>query len=941
MNKDNKNNQVVEAELKVLDFWQKNKIFEKSVNNRQGAEQFVFYEGPPTANAKAGIHHMISRAYKDVIARYQTLQGKQVNRRAGWDTHGLPVEVQVEKKLGLKNKQDIENLVKGDVKESIKLFNKKCRENVWKNIKDWEEFTSRMGYWLDLENPYITYEKEYIEELWGIIKKVNEQGLLAKSHKVVPYCARCGTPLSTHEVAQEYQDIVDKTVTVKFELKDEPGTFILAWTTTPWTLPGNVALAVSRDIEYSKVESEGAKYILATELVESVFKGKEVESLEKLVAQDLIGKTYKSLFSVDKLVKAKNVHQIITADFVTTEEGTGVVHTAAMYGVDDYEAAKAQDLPRIHTVGEDGKFLTIVKEFAGLDVHESTDQIIAALKEKGLLFKQEQYKHSYPFCWRCKSKLLYYAKDSWFIEMTKLKDQLISNNQKINWIPAHLKDGRMGEWLRELRDWSFSRNRYWGTPLPVWTNKTSGKHIVVGSVEELRQQAKDKSMVPEDFDPHRPFVDDVILQDSDGNDYNFEGVICDVWFDSGAMPFASGEDKAGRYPADYISEAIDQTRGWFYTLQAVAVLMGKDNPPYLNVISLGHINDDKGKKMSKSLGNILDPMATAEEFGMDAIRLFMYSMNQPGQTKRFSMKDLTTSYRKNQMLLMNVLNFYLTYKPEKFSYKKTLKSKNELDIWVESLVDKLAEEVSMAMDNYDITAASRLIIEFLQDLSLWYIRRSRERKTDEFFNTLHSVLQSYATIISPFTPFMAEHVWQELKNDKDIESVHLTDWPKDRKVNEKALVKMNLVRDVVELIHIKRQEVKIKVRQPLAKVVVKSDEQLSQNEQEMILLETNIKKLEVKVADKLAVELDTKLTPELKEEADEREITRAFQSARKSAKLQPSENANLKIMNNSNFSEVEITKLAKDVDLNASFDENEKERKISLNDNKTISFEIN
>jgi len=939
-NKQENSNPVVEAELKVLDFWRQKKIFAKSVENRVGAEEFVFYEGPPTANAKAGIHHMIARAYKDVVIRFQTLNGKQVKRRAGWDTHGLPVEVQVEKALGLNSKKEIENLVSGDVKTSIKQFNEACRQNVWSNIKDWEEFTARMGYWLDFENPYITYESDYIEELWRVVKKIHEQKLLVKSHKVVPYCPRCGTPLSSHEVAQEYKDVVDQTVIGKFELTDEENTFVLAWTTTPWTLPGNIALAVGADIKYVKVEHEESHYILAKDLVESVFKGLEHNVVSEISVKDLVGKSYKPLFAVDELIKAQNVHQIIIAPFVTTEEGTGVVHTAAMYGVDDYEVAKEQNLPRIHTVSETGEFLPNVKDFSGQNVHEATSSIIDSLKESKLLFKQQQHKHSYPFCWRCKSKLIYYAKDSWFIEMSKLKDQLISNNSKINWIPAHLKDGRMGEWLREVRDWSFSRDRYWGTPLPVWTNKETGEHLVVGSIAELREMAKDKNKVPDNFDPHRPFVDDVILQDKKGRDYYFEGVICDVWFDSGAMPFASGEVAQGRYPADYISEAVDQTRGWFYTLQAVAVLMGETEPPYKNVISLGHINDDQGKKMSKSLGNIIDPMVTAEEFGMDAIRLFMYSMNQPGLTKRFSIKDLTTSYRKNQMLLMNVLNFYLTYRPEKFNYDAELQSAHELDVWVKSLTNKLAQEVKEYMNSYDITSASRLIIDYLQDLSSWYVRRSRERKTNEFFNTLHFVLQTYSIITAPFTPFLSEHVWQSLKTKMDAESVHLTNWPTDGEVSEKSLSKMQLVREIVEMVHVKRQEVKIKVRQPLSNLTINTNESFSTAEEEMILDEVNMKKIQVVPSSELSVSIDTTITPELQKEADVREVTRALQAGRKKAGLLPGQHAQLIVHNQSDFSEKEIKELAQGLDLDVSFNAETTSNKVVLSDNKSIFFEI-
>lgn len=893
---------VAQREEKVLAWWKEQDIFKRSIEQRAGCEPFVFYEGPPTANAKAGLHHMIARAYKDVVIRYKTMRGFEVKRRAGWDTHGLPVEVQVEKQLGLNNKKEIENLVPGDKLASIAKFNESCRSSVWSNIKEWEYFTERMGYWLDLTNAYITYEKEYVERLWQIVKKVYSDGRLVKSHKVVPFCPRCGTPLSSHEVAQEYKDIVDKTVFVKFPVAGENKTYLLAWTTTPWTLPGNIALAVGENIKYILARLGEEQFYVAADLADKVL-GKSYELVKELPAGELVGKKYEPPFAVSVLASQERAYQIIAAPFVTTEEGTGIVHTAAMYGVEDYEEAVKQQLPRIHTVTEDGKFINEVPQFGGRDVFESTDDIINYLKESGRLFRQQDHKHSYPFCWRCKSKLIYYAKDSWFVTMSELKEKLVALNDQVNWVPEHIKNGRYGEWLRELRDWSFSRDRYWGTPLPVWTNKETGKHLVVGSVSELRELAEDKAMVPEDFDPHRPNVDAVVLIDADGLKYHFEEVICDVWFDSGAMPFASGEDEAGRYPADYISEAIDQTRGWFYTLQAVAALENKTEPPYKNVICLGHINDEHGKKMSKSLGNIIDPLAIADQYGMDAARFYLYSMNQPGQAKRFSEKDLLVSFRQNQQILDNVVSFYLAYVESAESGEPTL-----LDQWILERRNELVVEVSGAMDNYDITGSARLLSDFITDLSQWYLRRSRDRKTTALFTTLKEVIVDLVKMLAPFTPFLTDDIWQQLKGEKEVESVHLANWPVAGEVNQDLLNSMMVVRSLAEKGHALRQAAKIKVRQPLASFTV--TEQLNQAEQTILAEELNVESIVTGGQD---VALDTEITEGLRQKGDKRELVRAWQDARRQVGLTPGQPAKLLMDAIEGLSESELTDLAKQV----------------------------
>lgn len=953
------NNQA-DLEKQILKLWQKEDVFKSSINNRKGKKEFVFYEGPPTANAKAGLHHMISRAYKDIMLRYKTMDGFLVKRRAGWDTHGLPVEVQVEKALGLKNKQEIEDIIPGDRLSSIESFNKQCKDSVWKYTQDWQEFSERMGYWLDFEDAYITYDKKYVESLWSIIKQVYDKGLLVKRHKVLPYCPRCGTSLSSHEVAQEYQDVVDKTVYVKFELVDEVGVYILAWTTTPWTLPGNVALAVGKDIKYALVEEGGVRYYLAEELVSDVLSDKAVV-IKVIKGSELVGKKYHPLFKVDALAKEDKVYQVIDAPFVTTEDGTGIVHTAAMYGVDDYEEALKQGLPRIHTVGVDGKFLPMVKEFVGKSVEESTQPIIDYLTEHKLLYAETDVKHSYPFCWRCKSRLLYYAKDSWFVEMTKLQDVLIKMNEKVNWIPTHLRDGRYGEWLRDIRDWAFSRERYWGTPLPIWTykNKETGeeKHIVVGSITELKELVNDEKLVNADFDPHRPNVDRVVLKDKQGNEYRYEEVIADVWFDSGAMPFASGEDENGRYPADYISEAVDQTRGWFYTLQAVAAIMGKKESPYKNVISLGHINDEHGKKMSKSLGNIIDPMEAGDKFGMDPIRFYMYAMNQPGLPKRFSEKDLLTSYRKNQQLLLNIVTFLNTYRPQEFVFDAKYVSENVLDQWVISLVNSLNRDVKKMLDDYQITDAARKTTEVLNDISQWYLRRSRGRKIEgDFLQTLTYVMRTFAQVMAPFTPFTADEVWQSVRGEADPVSIHLTDWPKLVDVDEDLLARMKQVREVVFAGHSLRQESKLKVRQPLNQVSLMGKLPFALEDFDALVRdELNVHKIaSVQTAEndwpkmevgegeaKITVALDTSLTNELKLEGDLREIKRALQAARRKAGLKPGENGKIKYQSMIGADDKGVATVLESIQMTGEkVDSIEDAQQVKLNDEQLFQFVI-
>ncbi len=1148
-----------ELEEQILKDWRDKQIFKKTLAKPAPKGRFVFFEGPPTANGIPHIGHVETRAFKDIIPRFKTMQGYHVERKAGWDTQGLPVELEVEKALGLSGKKDIE-------KFGIAEFNVKAKESVWKYKDLWEKMTNRVGFWLDTEHPYITYEPEYIESLWWIFKNIWDQKLLVQDYKVVPYCPRCGTALSSHEVAQGYQNIEEDSVYVKFELVDEPGTFILAWTTTPWTLPGNVALAVGAvggDISYFKVTAEnGEKYILAEERIEHVFGSRQKE--EQLVPiKELIGKKYKPLFDfVDlrtpptgkasgpaDLVEAgfnpapteadggapTNAYTIVGADFVTTEDGTGVVHTAVMYGEDDFNLGKKLDLPKVHTVDLQGKFNELVKPWAGLEVKdpkgETQKKIIAWLEEHGKLYKIEKYKHDYPFCWRCKHPLLYYAKTSWFITMSKLRDELIKNNEKINWYPPHIKEGRFGEWLREVKDWAISRERYWGTPIPIWTCDQCGHQECLGSYQALldrlparnryifvrhgksennelglvssevatskkypltdegREQiaslattlAKAKptaiytsaflravetggiigkklkikprvddrlnefrtgydtkphveyqayaktidrfrqappnaetwydirtrmfaalheidarhdgetivivshadpilvvdwasrlqtesQYVPRQwveqggskelrlpmqafrpdgsFDPHRPFIDGLKyscpkcgsttpacpagrpapllskggsqslptgasrhLPSRRGGTMTRIPEVADAWFDSGAMPFAQWHypfenkekiNSGEAFPADYISEGIDQTRGWFYTLLAVSTLLKKSEPPYKNIIVLGHINDAKGKKLSKSLGNYIDPMTIIGQHGADALRWFMYTTNQPWDTKNFDPKIVDEGIKKTFLILMNVVSFWQLTTPSPFLEKEGAneeQSHHPLDRWIHSLVNQLTKDVTNRLEAYDITGASRAIGAFVTDLSTWYVRRSRDRmKGDEAAVAsamLKHVVLKLSRLMAPFTPFLAEHIY--LTMGGQCESVHLDEWPTVGKIEDQLLKDMVSARRVVETSHALRAKAGLKVRQPLSQVV--TTEQLRPDLDEIVRDELNIKELHqattlptgVEWAVAESVALDTTVTDELKEEGLFRDLVREFNSLRKKAGLQPSD----------------------------------------------------
>ena len=1149
-----------ETEEKILKFWRENSIFEKLLDQRKEAKRFVFFEGPPTANGLPHIGHFLTRVYKDLYGRYKTMRGLFVLRKAGWDTHGLPVEIEAEKELGFKNKKDIENY-------GIDKFNKKAKENVWKYKKEWEEMTRKMGFWIDLDDPYITYENSYIETLWYIIKQIWSKKLLYLAHKVVPFCVRCGTPLSSHEVAQGYKTVTDKSVTVKFpisnlqfpnkfQISKNSKLFILAWTTTPWTLPGNAALAVGKDIDYVVVEKNGENLILAKDLIGRVLPQPKTHNLKPIICQssDLVGLEYEPLFDIPAL-KSDKSYKIYEADFVSTKEGTGVVHTAVMYGEDDYELGTKIGLPKSHTVDEEGRFSGVNKELDGKYVKDPAAEklVVRELEIRNLLLKVEDFEHDYPFCWRCDSPLIYYAKNSWFIKMSALRNQLLKNNAKINWIPEHIKEGRFGQWLKEGKDWAFSRERYWGTPLPVWrcqvpnpklqmdstgspsrasrgTNskfRECGNIKVIGSVAELEKNSANKSkntyyilrhgytgrdergemiissdikldkyhltaegvkqaennaekiknnckidlifsspfirtsetaevvakllhvkvhkddrlreighgdcdgkshnacfvggdgrktldykphelgeswndvrlrindfmreveskysgksilivshgdplwllgyaaqgatdreiegnlerglylgigefaelkwrQVPRnehgELDLHRPWIDSINLRcDECGASMKKVPDLIDVWFDSGAMPYAQwhwpfsqqpttnnqqpttdGNSKKmfkDQFPADFIVEAIDQTRGWFYTLLAVSTLLGKGSP-YRNVMVLGHTLDEKGTKMSKSKGNVMPALPSIEKYGADVLRWYFLSSMPMGESKSVIPKEIEGKFKGFITTLDNCVRFYELYREgyklqavsdrqNEKAYSLKPKAYNLLDKWILSRLNGLVIEVTENLDEYDPTTAARLIEKFvIENLSNWWLRRSRKRK--EALGLLRFLLLELAKIIAPFMPFVAEDIHMRMHRGQKIgtESVHLHDWPAtDNKLIDKKLEEeMEWIRNIVASVLAMRKEKNIKVRQPLAKLTLGKSQtpnyksqinlksQIPNELKDLIKEELNVKEVIYDENQTEEVVLDTELNPALIREGYTRELIRQIQDMRKEAK---------------------------------------------------------
>ena len=1091
-----------EIEKKVLKFWKDNKIFEKSIAQREKSRDFVFYEGPPTANGRPGIHHLETRAFKDVICRYKTMKGFRVLRKAGWDTHGLPVELEVEKELEFKSKKDIE-------KFGLAKFNKKCKKSVWKYKTEWEQLTEKIGYWLDLDNPYITYDIDYIETLWWIIKQVYEKGLLYQDYRVVPYCPRCGTSLSSHEVAQGYKKIKEPSIYVKFPIKGQKNTYFLVWTTTPWTLPGNAAVAVNPKFTYAKIKAEKEYLILAKHRIkESRIEGKIVKEIK---GKDLVGLEYAPLYqrTANSEQRTNNIFKIIAGDFVSLDEGTGLVHIAPAFGEDDMAVGKKNNLPVLVTVDEHGKMLTKGYKWDKMFVKKADPIIVEDLETRKMLFKQELYEHDYPFCWRCKTPLIHFAMKSWFIQMTKIKQDLIKNNQKINWVPSHFKQGRFGEWLKDLKDWNISRERYWGTPLPIWKCQECAKMEIIGNKEDLikqkfttnkyfvlrhsesecfkkeigvskpgkdlcpltkkgREQTKkaaqelkkekidiifasdvlrtkqtaeivgkelgikvkfdkrlreinfgiyDKKPLKEwrgfwqnrsnkltkkpplggenytnakkrmyrclqdidkkykdkkilivshsgpilmlasavkglsneeilkllkkegalfpvgkwhkidfrilpyneqgELDFHRPYIDEVKFFCPKCRQ-KMERVpeVLDCWFDSGAMPFAQNHWPFNNrvsaannnlkppklFPADYICEAVDQTRGWFYTLLAVSSLLDFGNS-YKNVICLGLVLDEKGEKMSKSKGNVVNPWYVIDKFGADASRWYFYTINQAGDSKLFTEKDVDQALKKFVFTLFNVYAFLETYASNPLRHLhaggQVSNPKHILDKWVISKLNGLVMRVGKKMDEYDVVGAARDIEDFtINDLSLWYVRRSRKRfqrpqnklELKQAGQTLEYVLMELSKLCAPFVPFVSEYIYQNIYGKK--KSAHLEDWPKENKklIDEKLEKQMEIARKIVGEALAQRAKSCIKVRQPLNELRIQNYDLRFKNNEELLGLikdEINVKNIVFDSKIKNKQELDTKITAELKEQGIVREVIRTIQGMRKSAEYKP------------------------------------------------------
>lgn len=856
-------------EEKISQFWDEIDLLHKSVETRKDGENYIFYEGPPTANGKPGIHHVMARTLKDLTCRYHTMLGYKVNRKAGWDTHGLPVEIEVEKKLGLHNKQDIESY-------GVEDFNKKCKESVFEYEKEWRTLTRRMGYLIDLDHPYITLENNYIESVWDILDKMYKDGLIYEGHKIVPYCPRCGTGLASHEVAQGYEEIKTTTATCKFKLKDKENEYFLAWTTTPWTLPSNVALAVNPKVEYVKVKySDGNYYYLAKSLTKQVLKDEDYEVVETFLGKDLEYLEYEQLLTF--LNPDKKAFYVICADYVTTEDGTGIVHIAPAFGEDDYQTARGYDLPMLKPVDEEGKFTDT--PWKDQFVIDADHDVLHYLIDNDLLFSKQKVSHNYPHCWRCHTPLIYYAHPSWYIEVTKFKDKLIENNNGVNWFPDFVGEKRFGNWLENLNDWAISRSRYWGTPLPLYRCECG--HIEsVGSIADLREKAT--TDVPEDVELHRPYVDDIKLRcPKCGGEMTREPDVVDVWFDSGSMPFAQwhypfeNKDNFNElFPADFISEGIDQTRGWFYSLIAISTYMtGKS--PYKNVLVNDLILDKDGKKMSKSRGNTVAPFELFDKYGADVVRWYLLYVSPPWTPTKFDEDGLREIESKFFRSLRNTYNFFSLYantdnidpRETKVSYDDL----EEIDKWLLSKYNRLVKNVRQDMDEFELTKVVREIQEFvIEDVSNWYIRRNRRRfwKTDKdntkiaVYKTTYEVLLGVTKLIAPIVPFISEELFKSLS---DEESVHLVDYPNydENMINDKIEEKMDLVRDLVTLGRASREEAKIKVRQPLSKVIIDGKyQEIIGDLTELIKEELNVK--EVQFEENLSEYMEFELKPNFK-----------------------------------------------------------------------------
>ena len=864
----------VEREKETLKFWKDNQIFEKSVQLRQGAPAYTFFDGPPTANGKPHIGHVLTRAMKDIIPRYKTMRGYDVLRKAGWDTHGLPVELEVEKELGLDGKEQIEQY-------GVIPFIQKCKESVWKYKGEWEVMSDRMGFWADMDNPYITYDNDYIESEWWALQAIYEKGLLYKGHKIVPYCPRCGTALSSHEVAQGYKEVKETSATVRFRVPDEENTYFLAWTTTPWTLPSNVSLCVNPDVTYAYVRVDGKEtFIMAKDLIEAVLDGHETEIIKEVVGRELEYKHYEPLFECTrKAAGGKDAFYVMVDDYVTTTDGTGIVHNAPAFGEDDYRVCKKYDLPFVQMVDSKGEMCGGTP-WDGVFVKKADPMVLKDLDERGLLFAAPRFEHSYPFCWRCDTPLIYYARSSWFIAMTKVKDRLIDYNRRINWIPETIKEGRMGNFLENVIDWGISRERYWGTPLPVWVCDKCGKIHVVGSRKELSELTG----CDENVELHKPYVDPLTWKCECGGTMRREPVVIDCWFDSGSMPFAQwhypfeNKDKfERRYPANFISEAIDQTRGWFYTLSAIAACLF-DSPAFLNCIVLGHVQDKEGRKMSKHIGNVVDPWVLLDNQGADAVRWYFYTSSMPWLPNRFSAEAVSESQRKYMGTFWNTYAFYILYADidnfDPTRHKLVRENLTPMDRWILSRLNTLMGHVEAYLDDLKMTEAGREMQDFMDDLSNWYVRRCRERywgkdmtaDKEAAYMTLYTVLKTMALISAPFTPFMSETMYQNMVRTVDKsapESIHLCDWPKKDEsfIDPELEANMAAVLDIVVLGRSARNAANIKNRQPVASMYVQG-KALPDMYVSIIADELNVK--EVRFVDDASSFISYRVKPQLK-----------------------------------------------------------------------------
>ena len=855
----------VEREKKVEKFWEEHDIFEKSMKDREGCPEYTFYDGPPTANGKPHIGHVLTRVIKDMIPRYRTMKGYKVPRKAGWDTHGLPVELEVEKLLGLDGKDQIEEY-------GLEPFIDKCKESVWKYKGMWEDFSSTVGFWADMDNPYVTYDNNFIESEWWALKQIWEKGLLYKGFKIVPYCPRCGTPLSAQEVAQGYKDVKERSAIVRFKVKDEDA-YILAWTTTPWTLPSNIGLCVNPDEEYAKVKcADGYTYYMASALLDTVL-GKHAEEgkpayevLETYTGKDLEYKEYEPLYqcAADIAEKQHKKAFFVTCDgYVTLTDGTGVVHIAPAFGEDDSKVGKKYNMPFVQLVDGKGN-MTDDTPFAGVFVKKADPMVLKDLDERGLLFDAPKFEHSYPHCWRCDTPLIYYARESWFIKMTEVKDDLIANNNTINWIPESIGKGRFGDWLENVQDWGISRNRYWGTPLNIWECECGHQHSI-GSIEELKSMSDN---CPDDIELHRPYIDEVTIRcPKCGKPMHRVPEVIDCWFDSGSMPFAQHhypfENKdlfEQQFPADFISEAVDQTRGWFYSLLAISTLIF-NKAQYKNVIVLGHVQDENGQKMSKSKGNAVDPFEALETYGADAIRWYFYINSAPWLPNRFHGKAVMEGQRKFMGTLWNTYAFFVLYANidefDATKYKLEYDKLSVMDKWLLSRLNSTIKTVDQNLNDYKIPESARALQEFVDDMSNWYVRRSRERfwakemPQDKInaYMTLYTVLVEFCKAAAPMVPFMTEEIYQNLVKSLDEnapESIHLCDFPEvhEEWINRELEEKMADLMQVVVLGRACRNTANIKNRQPIGEMYIKSPIQLEKMYIEIIADELNVKNVQ-------------------------------------------------------------------------------------------------